>query len=182
MCRCWLGHNAALLTRPNCFRIKIVRVKSKGQIALADFVSGKIVRVKSVSQNCPGRFPKGQKPGRGRISGKKRNPKLPNGIGATLRDASRRHRQRHRQAWAQGWARAGPERPQRERAAARAASPKKKPPPLGEGLGSLARYFIASASSSSVKGTPQRSRKSSMHSPPPWSSPASNEKLSQWAF
>jgi hypothetical protein len=41
------------------------------------------------------------------------------------------------------------------------ASPKKKPPPLGEGSLWLARYFIASASSSSVKGTPQRSRKSS---------------------
>ena len=61
MCRCWLGHNAATVTRPNCFGVYFFRLKRFSKIQLAVFpeaklFSGRIFRVKNEIQNLISEF------------------------------------------------------------------------------------------------------------------------------
>ena len=56
MCRCWLGHNVATLTRPNCFGWYFFRLKRVPEIGLAVFPEAKLFsgwnfRVKNEIQN-----------------------------------------------------------------------------------------------------------------------------------
>ena len=61
MCRCWLGHNVAPLTRPNCFGWYFFRLKRFSEIGLAVFpeakwFSGQNFRVKNEIQNSISEF------------------------------------------------------------------------------------------------------------------------------
>ena len=61
MCRCWLGHNAATVTRPNCFPTEFFRLKRFSKIQFAVFpeaklFSGPIFRVKIEIQNSISEF------------------------------------------------------------------------------------------------------------------------------
>ena len=61
VCRCVLGHNAATVTRPNCFPPDFFRLKWFSKIQLAVFLeaklfSGRIFRVKNEIQNSISEF------------------------------------------------------------------------------------------------------------------------------
>ena len=133
-----VGPQCGLAYKAKLFPLVIFRVRLKNQNRSAHFPDAKMFPGQNSwgklnYRNCPGRFPKRQMFRDRQFSGKKRKPKFTCGIDAALRVGSRQYRQRHRKALAQGsrW----PQATAQGRAAARAASPKKRPPPKRRGLG-----------------------------------------------